>query len=285
MPRGRRQVAEARTGDRERARQWEAAQRRDRGQRGAAEQHTAARRPGLRVARQRRGREVADRERVGRETDRGVDHARPEVDLLPGEELSKDDAEDPRRRDRAEHRGVAAAGRDREHPRDAARDHEEDEHADDEEALRPEVKELDERDGDPAREDVDDRLTERERREWQTDEGNEERDVQREEHREHADEQPGALARRETSHIWHDTTRCQSFFLRSPRRISTPSVSSPTRSSRLTESGWPSPSARSRPNAMATPPRSGSCPSTARGRRSGSPPEPGRTPSRAGHPM
>ena len=50
------------------------------------------------------------------------------------------------------------------------------------------MKELDERDGDPAREDVDDRLTERERREWQTDEGNEERDVQREEHREHADE-------------------------------------------------------------------------------------------------
>ena len=110
MPRGRRQVAETRSGDRERARQWEAAERRDRGQRGAAEQHTTARRPGLRVARERRGRQIADRDRVRGETDRGVDDARPEVDLLAGEELSEDDAEDPRPRDRAEHRRVAAAG-------------------------------------------------------------------------------------------------------------------------------------------------------------------------------
>jgi len=103
MPRGRRQVAEPRSGDRERARDRQAAERGDRGQRGTAEQDTAARRRRFRVARQSRGREVADRERVRGETGRGVDDARPEVDLLAGEELPEDNADDPRRGDRGQY--------------------------------------------------------------------------------------------------------------------------------------------------------------------------------------
>ncbi len=76
------------------------------------------------------------------------------------------------------------------------------------------MEQLDERDGDPPGQHVDDRLTERERCEGQSDERDEEGDIQCEEHREHADEEAGSLARRETSHIWHDTTRCQTYFLR-----------------------------------------------------------------------
>src|SRR5207245_4294331 len=93
--------------------------------------------------------------------------------------------------------------RDREETRARAPDEEQRDDPDDEQPLRPVLERLDERDRHEAGKDVDDRLTEGERRERKADERHEERDVEREEHRERADDETGAGARVEPPHVWH----------------------------------------------------------------------------------
>src|SRR5581483_7266124 len=206
-----RQIADLRPHVREHARDRQRADRREGGDRGATKERPPPRRHGNGLAREGRGPEVREAERVHDEPHPGVDHAGREIDALAREELSEDHGAEPRRGGRGDDRAVAPRLRDRVRPRDGAADEEQRDDADDEQALRPVPQRLDERDADRAGEHVDDRLAERERRERQARKRDEEGDVEREEHRQAADEQTRARSRVDPAHLWHDTTPWPSF--------------------------------------------------------------------------
>ena len=134
--------------------------------------------------------EHLERGEVGERSDRAREEHR--VDVHAREQLTEYDGHDPGQRAGEEDGPILTLRIDRECAADAARDEEQDEHPGDEEALRPELKKSDERDRDESRHGGDEPLPDGLWREREAREAREEREIEREEHREPADEQPRA---------------------------------------------------------------------------------------------
>src|SRR5439155_20136830 len=143
------------------------------------------------------------------------------------EKLSERDRDDPRQGHDRDDARIAPARHDRDRASPRSVDEEESDDAEHEQALRPVLQGLDQRDRDESGKHVDDRLAQCERREGEAGEGHEERDIEREEHREAADEEAGACPRIDAAHVWHDTTRCQYFPLNGPGVRSAPEMLPP----------------------------------------------------------